>query len=179
MAEHRDAGPERGDRIGGERRVVAVEAVEDRPGRPAQVGQGVDLVADPVESLEERVAEVPLPPQPVDDLVARAPAGDVGDEVAEQPVDARGRRPVRRPAASSAASSAVPSQPASRSRADSMARTLCPSAAASLSDSTRAEVAAGGRPERPSSSRIRPTWPIRIVASRDPDRSAATSRPAR
>ena len=54
-----------------------------------------------------------------------------------------------------------------------------PSAAASLSDSTRAEVAAGGQAERLSSSRISPTWPIRIVGVRDPQRSAATSRPAR
>ena len=37
------------DRVGGERLVLAAEAVEDVGRRPLQVGQGVDLVADPLQ----------------------------------------------------------------------------------------------------------------------------------
>ena len=69
------------------------------------------------------------------------------------------------------------SQPASRSRADSIVWIPLPSAAAALSISTRADDADGGKPAWPRISRIRPTWPIRIVASAMPafasDRSAS------
>ena len=60
------------------------------------------------------------------------------------------------------------SQPASRSSADSIVWIPLPSAAAALSISTRADEADGGKPAWPRISRIKPTWPIRIVASAMP-----------
>ena len=78
---------ERGDGVGGERLALGAEAIEHLP--PAlQVGKLVDLRADPFERSEQAVAEVPLPPQPMDDLQARAPAGHDRDERPEQAVDA-------------------------------------------------------------------------------------------
>ena len=57
-------------------------------GGPFRSARLVDLAADPVQGPEQAVAEVPLAPQPVDDLVARAAAGDDRDERPEEPVDA-------------------------------------------------------------------------------------------
>ena len=133
MAEHREQGTEGGDRLGGERREVAVEAIEDGPAGPRRSARAWTWPRTRPRDLVQRVAQVPLAPQPVDDLVARAAAGHVGDEVAEQAVDAAvvGRADGRRPI--SGRRRRTCSQPASRSRADSSARTPWPSAAASLS----------------------------------------------
>ena len=69
-----DQGPERRHRVGGERLVLAAEAVEDVGRPPLQVGQGVDAVADPLQRGVQAVGEVPLAAEPVDDLVPRTPA---------------------------------------------------------------------------------------------------------
>ena len=135
-------------------------------------------LADAVEDAQERAAEVPLPPQPADDLAAVAPAVDDRDEGAEEAID---------PAASWSSSGPRGGHPGGRrTRASRPGRrgrppgreTSPPSAAAAPRVSTRAARAGPGRPERRSISRIRPTCPSRSVDLSMPA-SASVSRPAR
>ena len=148
--------------------VLAAEAVEDVGRRPLQVGQGVDAVADPLQRGVQAVAEVPLAAEPVDDLVPRTPPGDDGDERPEEAVDPAVVGPLDRRRDLPASASPAWSQPESCSRPSSSDSTPLPSVAASLSISIRAARVGSGSPERSSVSRIRPTWPRRIVAPFDP-----------
>ena len=78
-----------GDGLRSERLTVATQRVEDRAGIAFQLGEPMDLLADPAERAEQAVAEVPFPPQAVDDLVSGTPARHHRDQGAEEPVDPR------------------------------------------------------------------------------------------
>ena len=74
----------------------AGQPVEHGRGLAFQVGEGSGLVANPVERLEPGVPQVPLPAEPMDDLVAGPPAVDDRDEGPEQAVDPAVVAPVDR-----------------------------------------------------------------------------------
>ncbi len=173
MAEHVDQRPQRGHRIRRQRRVLAIETIEDRPGRPAQIGQGVHLLAHPGEHLTQRATQIPLPPQPFDDLAGRATAGHVRNELPEEAIDSGrlGRPCLRQPLHCLVIIGPQPAAQPLQARLDRPYALALGGGLAERFDQSRS--GRGGQTRSAQSSRIRPTWPIRI------DPSASPSRPQR